>query len=494
MNMHKALIVSVAAIAAASVASACTGVYVGKKVSEDGSVLLCRTVDSSPWTSCHRISVAPRVENAPGRIFTGKRGCRWELPETTWKVVSTPMLKSIGRGCYASACVNERGLAVTGTVTGKPGEIVDELDPFVEKGFAEESLPGLLALCCSTAREAVELLGKAVADQGHWGAEIYMFADNEEAWYVEVYSGHQWAAVRMPDDKVACFGNQMMIQSFDPSSPDTLSSPSLVSLPEKAGKLVRGADGLPDLRATYAHPIVDYGNLRTWFGHREFAPSTAGKYSSSRPMPLFFVPDRKIGRQDVFELFRSRFEGSGWCPEETGDLTIRVIGTTKQATCHVIALDPSLPAMRRCTIWATFANSEHSVFLPVNAAVTDVAKSFALDQEGEFHFDQGIPGMAFRRLCALSEQNRRWYGAGVRSFWRDRETRLLADFPKVLASGSAAELTSFCSSAQTEAYNDALRIFDDLMWYVAANNRIEGDGSGATSQPPAPFSVATPRR
>ena len=122
MNMHKALIVSVAAIAAASVASACTGVYVGKKVSEDGSVLLCRTVDSSPWTSCHRISVAPRVENAPGRIFTGKRGCRWELPETTWKVVSTPMLKSIGRGCYASACVNERGLAVTGTVTGKPGE------------------------------------------------------------------------------------------------------------------------------------------------------------------------------------------------------------------------------------------------------------------------------------------------------------------------------------------------------------------------------------
>ena len=113
---------------------------------------------------------------------------------------------------------------------------------------------------------------------------------------------------------------------------------------------------------------------------------------------------------------------------------------------------------------------------------------------GEFRFDREIPGMAFRRLCALAEQNRRWYGAGVRAFWRDRETKLLADFPKMLASGSAAELTSFCSSAQTEAFNDALRIFDDLMWYVAANNRIEGDGSGATSQPPAPFAVAAPRR
>ena len=36
-------------------------------------------------------------------------------------------------------------------------------------------------------------------------------------------------------------------------------------------------------------------------------------------------------------------------------------------------------------------------------------------------------------------------------------------------------------------FGNALRLFDELMWYVIANNRIEGDGSGATSQPKAPF-------
>ena len=39
-------------------------------------------------------------------------------------------------------------------------------------------------------------------------------------------------------------------------------------------------------------------------------------------------------------------------------------------------------------------------------------------------------------------------------------------------------------------FENALRIFDELMWYVMANNRIEGDGSGATAQPKAPFSVS----
>ena len=56
--------------------------------------------------------------------------------------------------------------------------------------------------------------------------------------------------------------------------------------------------------------------------------------------------------------------------------------------------------------------------------------------------------------------------------------------------GAAERLTSFTVDAQRKDFEDALRIFDELMWYVIANNRIEGDGSGATAQPKAPFSVS----
>ncbi len=41
-------------------AFACTGMYAGKKVSADGTVLIGRTVDLRPWTCCFRAVSVPR--------------------------------------------------------------------------------------------------------------------------------------------------------------------------------------------------------------------------------------------------------------------------------------------------------------------------------------------------------------------------------------------------------------------------------------------------
>ena len=472
--------------------------YAGKAVSEDGTILLGRTVDTAPWTSCHMYVAEPRVENVPGRLFRSWRnGFRWDLPATTWKFVSTPRVRTSGRGRMDSACVNEKGLAISGTVTGRAGANVAKIDPFVPDGTGEDSLPGLLIQCCATAEEALGLLAKVIAEKGHNGPEIYMIADKDVAWYVEVYSGHQWAAVKMPEDKVACWGNQFMIRSFDPASPDVRHSPGLVSVPEKAGVLVRGADGHPDLCRTYGAPLTDYSNFRTWFGHHVFAPETAGAYAEDRPLDLFYAPSRKIGYRDMFELMRSRYEGTDRNPEANGLQKVRVIGTTKQATSHVISVDPNLPAAFRCTIWASLANCEHTVFVPLNAAVTRSAEGYDLDQTvAWFRYDGRIACTAFRRLAALAEKDRKWYGQGVRDFWRAREDLYLREFPSVLKSLDAKRITDWTVAAEAKDLECARLMFDELAWYVTANNRIEGDGSGATAQPAAPFSpkCEPPRR
>lgn len=467
---------------------ACTGFYVGKGVSTDGTVLLGRTADFHPWTNCARLDITPRVENRPGRVCRGVNGCEWPLPATTWKFVSTPMHTSLGQGRYDSACVNEKGLAITGTVTGRNQEWIAEADPYVKNGFGESALPGLLAQCCTTARGAVEMLGEVVAKVGHNGREIYMFADRDEAWYVEVYTGHQWAAVRMPEDAVACYGNQFMLREIDPAADGTLCSSDLIGLAERKGRLVRGARGFIDPAATYGRELVDYGNYRTWYGHNVMAPSTAGVYCEQRAMPLFFRPDRQIGYRDIFELMRTRYEGSGRCPEETGNTSVRVIGTTKQATCHVISLDGRLPEDMRGTIWVTMANAEHGVFLPINASATALAEGYGEDQlGGEFRYDGKLAGMVFRRLATLAELDRRWYGAGVRKYWRNLEEKLLGGYAAALGSHDRTRIGEFCVAAQSGALADARRMFDDLMWYASANNRISGDGNKATDQPPAPF-------
>lgn len=77
---------------------------------------------------------------------------------------------------------------LSGTVTAYANAAAKKADPYVPSGFAEASLPGLLISCSATAREAVELLGRVVGSRGHDGAEIYMIADKDEAWYVEVYT------------------------------------------------------------------------------------------------------------------------------------------------------------------------------------------------------------------------------------------------------------------------------------------------------------------
>ena len=472
------LFMAVSVAVCASWAFACTGMYAGRKVSADGTVLIGRTVDTPPWTCCFRAVRVPRGDGVK------------------YAYVCTPAVTSVGKGFFPSACANEAGLVISGTVTGHTRKEILDLDPKTCKnGVGERNMPGLVAANCATAREALDYFEKTIAERGHFGAEIYMFADKEEAWYLEAYCGHQWAAVKMPEDKVACFGNQFMIRSFDPDSPDTRHSAELISMPEKAGLLVRGPDGLPDLCLTYATPLGDYSNFRTWFGHKAFSPSTAGEYEVARPMPLFYAPAHKVSVDDMFELMRSRYEGTDRCPDEGGGPKVRTIGTTKQATSHVISLDPRLPAKFAGTVWFSLANAEHSVFLPMNAAVTETDEAFSQDDlEKPFSYNPALAGHAFRRLCALAEQNRRFYGRGVRAWWRTRERELLASYPKVLAAAVAAAdasiVTDFSKREQSRAFADAKRIFDELMWYVMENNRIEGDGSGATTQPDKPFHPA----
>ncbi len=473
--MTEAWTVALAVVLACPFVFACTGMYVGKKVSSDGTLLIGRTVDTPPWSCCFRATRVPR----------GK--------DVKYAYVCTPSVTAVGKGYYPSACANEAGLVISGTVTGHTRREILDIDPKTNrKGVGEFNMPGLVAANCANVREALDYFSKVIAERGHFGSEIYMFADKDEAWYLEAYSGHQWAAVKVPEDKVACFGNQFMIRSFDPDSPDVRHSRELISMPEKAGLLVRGDDGLPDLCLTYATPLGDYSNFRTWFGHKTFSPCTAGEYETKRPMPLFYSPERKVSIDDMFELMRSRYEGTDRCPDEGGSPKVRTIGTTKQATSHVISLDSRLPAKFAGTVWFSLANAEHSVFLPMNAAVTETDEAFSQDDvEKPFSYNPSLAGHAFRRLCALAEQNRRFYGRGVRAWWRARERELLASYPRALAEAVAKDdasvVTDFAKREQSRALNDAKRIFDELMWYVVENNRIEGDGSGATTLPAKPF-------
>ena len=502
MNGGRKELIAVAIVACVWTVTACTGFYVGRGASADGTTLLGRTVDVRPWTACFRTVVVPGAENRPGRKLVGLRGFEWELPATTYRYVCTPAVSSMGKGFFASGCVNEKGLGVTGTVTGYIRKEIGKADPYVAGGAAEENLPGLLAACCATAREAVELLGRVIAEKGNSEPNIYMFADWQEAWYVETYTGHQWAAVRLPEDGAAVFGNRFMLRGFDPASPDSMSSPGIVSMPEKAGLAVRDASGKIDLFCTYGGATHDYSNLRTWYGRHVLAPAAFREYVPEEPGELVFSPERKVSPADIFSLMRSRYEGTKWCPDETGDKGVRVIGTTKQATSHVIVISGGVPPPLAANMWVSHGPAEHSVFIPISAASEASAEDFARDFEVQpFRYERNCAAAEFRRLAALAEIDRRLYGDGVRRFWELYESGMLAAWANVLKSAagiwsenrSEAErrISRFTLRAQNETLGAARALFDELMWCVTANNRIDGDVNGGKRIEPVKFSPPT---
>ena len=488
----------------------CTGFYVGRAVSADGTTLIGRTADPLPF-------------NGPFRVDRYERGKREYFDGTvnTWAFHCASKVTSQQKGFYGGGTINEKGVMLTGTVTAETRKVATDQDPFVPvsdgpgSGVGEPNLPDYMIGKAATAREAVEILGEMIARYGHSGAEIYMVADSNEAWYVEVYTGHQWAAVRMPEDKVAGFGNAFGLRGFRMGDENVMCSPNLIDLAVQHDfvKWVDEERRIIDLMETYSQPLWDNPNYRSYWIHRAWAPSAySDEYETDTYYDLFFEPEHPVSITNVFELMRARYEGSDHSPDEGTNTDIRVIGTTRQQSSHVLQMRHDLPEAYRCTLWECLAQAEHSTYLPVCMAVKGHPDAYSRDQDPPLEYDPARAADAFLRLDTLAELKRftvdtygkrrdvrPFYGAGVRAFWRAQEARLAAEWPAKLAEWSAEEMnagsvaaTAYVNFNQLWTLSDAKRLHDELAWYWAEFNCDLRDGGGATDVPTYPFASSMP--
>lgn len=487
--MAAALLVSGAAFQA----EACTGLYIGKKCSADGHVMFGRCNDYHPTTIMPYIEIRDAVKGVPGRMVEGINGFRWELPENTCRFVSVPYPDISDYGAFSSVAMNEYGVALTATITGYYCKEAREADPDVAGGIAEETIPNVLAPCCRTAREAIELLARVVDEVGSAEQNIIMVADQKEAWYMEIYSGHQYCAVRMPEDAVAVFGNEFMLDTVDPKDKGgVICSKDLFKLPKKAGFAVMDDNGRMNLRRTYSGDgrLYDFAHLRTWGGHRLLSPSTIGDYDHDTYYPLFFRPDGKVTLEQAMEVFRDRYFGTKYNPEENDAWQNRVIGDEAQEEVHIVQVRDDLPAPMACVTWLTLSEAAHAPFVPISSAITDCNPSYKYcAQDWGWHEDQAQH--IYKRINAACAQNRKIYSKGVKDYWKIVERHVMPEYEKVTAraaeaySESPAEagriLTDYCTSVQDDCIADARRIFDEMMWHMMVTTQTNPYGSDFTN-------------
>lgn len=495
MKKIAALALIVALMLSCTGAYACTGFYVGKQASANGATIIGHTVDA--WTTAQGIfKVVPAVENEPGRTMDVGGGVQYALPDTTFQYTSTPFTWNV----YDGGVANENGVAISSAVTCYTTEEIAALDPLVkEGGLSEMYMCAIVGATATSARHAVEVLGDYIAQYGSAENNSFFIADQNEAWCMETYTGHEWVAVKMPEDCIAIYGNNYLIGAVDPASEDVIASPNLFSMPEEAGLTVYTEDGMVDLYATYAGNVMNDGsNRRTWYGHVLFAPDTVGEYVTEERYNYFYQPAEKVTLKQVFEMTRSRYEGTEFNPDEYDHVGMRVIGIERQVNCNAIEVYSDLPAEMSCVTWACMANAEHSVYLPMSNLITAVSEdySYVPAKDG---VDLALTHFHFKRLCALSEQDRVNFGSGVRAYWSSVEDALIAEYPSVLAEtkalyetdpAAAAEyITNYTIEVQDKALADAKLMFDELTWYMITNTNTTLDPASIVPFTPSILAV-----
>ena len=289
----------------------CTSIMVGRLASADGSVITSHTCDGRYRTW---VRVEPAAEHPRGAKHAILRGTmKTSSPDDTTGV---RLMGEIPEAPYTFAylntaypCMNEKQLAIGETTFSGPDTLVNPAG-----WFTIEELERVALQRCSTAREAILLMGSLAEKYGYGDeGECLTVADKNEVWQFEILGvgktkiGAAWAARRVPDDHIAVSANIPRIGRIDRSDKDVLASDNVEQVAIENGLW----DGKGEFIFWKAFN-TDYGNGRNFhdrefFILKHFAPSLELSYDMPE-LPFSVKPEKPVDIREVMALFRETYE------------------------------------------------------------------------------------------------------------------------------------------------------------------------------------------
>jgi len=242
----------------------CTAMLVGKDATIDGSTMICRDNDAHGSIEPQRFIVV-KPEEQPKVYKSVITGLEVELPDNPLKVTLTPR-SNLVEGQWGSSGINSDNVSMSATETITTNSRILGIDPYNMEGLGEEDLEVITLPFIHSAKEGVKHLGALLEKYGTYEPNGISFADKDEIWWLETIGGHNWAAVRIPDDAYVVAPNRMNIDDFDFDSDDTLCSTGLKELIEKHH--MNPDTGKYNLRHIFGSATVrdsEYNNPRAWY-------------------------------------------------------------------------------------------------------------------------------------------------------------------------------------------------------------------------------------
>ncbi len=374
-TMFKKLLASVLSVAMISAllvsnAFACTMVYVGSDLTDDGSTYLARSEDYS--NSYNKIAYV----NAHGKYAAGSvyEGCSftWTFTHDSYSYTATAddFLSGKCPDCGKTHAhtpmeengTNEKGVSVSSMVTLSWNGKYSSVDPMVKNGMCESDMTTVLLSEAATAKEGVDLLLKIYDETGAKERSGVLIADQNEAWYIENYTGHQYIAVKLSSSMIAISPNMGAIGLVDlDDTENVIASKDVIAVAKQAGTFVGDEEANTiDFRASYSRLSVNsrmVNGLNYFAGEDKFTSDN----TTSEDFTISNVKDGKI------VTMYTPIEASAPVTEKTMVDFYKVdgIGNTGNLEWHIFQIDADGEKMESSTIqWLAMENGQFTVAIP----------------------------------------------------------------------------------------------------------------------------------
>ena len=360
-NYMKKLVLLLAAAGSFASSYACTTIIVGKKATVDGSIIVARNDDGGKANNpAYLVYHQPRAQ---GYLFSNPKqnGFSYQLPNNLlgysaapgWDTLATP-----SKGTYEEVGYNDAGVGISATETIFSSSAMLNVDPYLDKiGITEDAIPSVVLPQIKSARQGVELLGHIIETQGAGEGFGVAFVDSKEAWYLENAGGHQWVAVRIPDNMYFVSGNQSRLGEVDlKDSKNYLASPSLISFAEEKGLYNSKTDGKFNFHKIYGkndttNPSIykndaDYNYQRVISLQGKYTASTLKNPKTNNDFAVFLKPDHKLSVAEVESGLQSYYQGTSMDPYTAQNPAekYRPIAVFRTKQSHVLQVRADLPA------------------------------------------------------------------------------------------------------------------------------------------------------
>lgn len=402
-TMFKKLLASVLSVAMISAllvsnAFACTMVYVGSDLTDDGSTYLARSEDYS--NSYNKIAYV----NAHGKYAAGSvyEGCSftWTFTHDSYSYTATAddFLSGKCPDCGKTHAhtpmeengTNEKGVSVSSMVTLSWNGKYSSVDPMVKNGMCESDMTTVLLSEAATAKEGVDLLLKIYDETGAKERSGVLIADQNEAWYIENYTGHQYIAVKLSSSMIAISPNMGAIGLVDlDDTENVIASKDVIAVAKQADSFVGDEDANTiDFRASYSRLSVNsrmVNGLNYFAGEDKFTSDN----TTSDDFTISNVKDGKI------VTMYTPIEASAPVTEKTMVDFYKVdgIGNTGNLEWHIFQIDADGEKMESSTIqWLAMENGQFTVAIPyLPMYTTDMYEGYKVGGLGAAKFVTELP-------------------------------------------------------------------------------------------------------